>query len=353
MEGQQTEAAMPEPIEVGGSSMRPHDQTHNNAAQPLNNDADQPNGPSSTTSSNASTLVQQTENPSGPDTSAGGASRPQMDPRESVSFQPNAQSQVQAPKIAHRPTLKRQETKLAQKNAHPMEHLGITLGLPAIILFDLVVPCIIYYEWYNRHRGQWDDQCRPYFEINTECPIPFKGYDTTILGSAIASFGVGELWIWLARSYRLLRRPDDCAPLLSRSRWELDATSWVYLVSMVLALVGFLVGSSRDIPKLYLYSPSILMAFLGLLMAVTAFAPFTLPIGINSHARGSKLRPFIYYAAEDFIAVDVCSFNYPSLVVFKAKTLIKMDRACKTENSASGTTNATKRIAYSDGYSSI
>ncbi|KAK4937583.1 hypothetical protein LTR66_015176 [Elasticomyces elasticus] len=29
-----------------------------------------------------------------------------------------------------------------------------------------------------------------------------------------------------------------------------------------------------------------------------------LPIGINSERRGLKMRPFIYYAAEDFIAVD-------------------------------------------------
>lgn len=32
--------------------------------------------------------------------------------------------------------------------------------------------------------------------------------------------------------------------------------------------------------------------------------PFPIPIGINSHARGTPLRPFLYYAAEDFIAVD-------------------------------------------------
>jgi hypothetical protein len=46
------------------------------------------------------------------------------------------------------------------------------------------------------------------------------------------------------------------------------------------------------------------MSFLGVLMVITTLHPFNIPIGINSHARGSGLRPFIYYAAEDFIAVD-------------------------------------------------
>jgi hypothetical protein len=32
--------------------------------------------------------------------------------------------------------------------------------------------------------------------------------------------------------------------------------------------------------------------------------PFRIPIGINSHEMGTPLRPFIYYATEDFIAVD-------------------------------------------------
>jgi hypothetical protein len=35
--------------------------------------------------------------------------------------------------------------KLAQKKPKPTEHLSITLGPPMIILFDIVVPCTIYY----------------------------------------------------------------------------------------------------------------------------------------------------------------------------------------------------------------
>lgn len=73
---------------------------------------------------------------------------------------------------------------------------------------------------------------------------------------------------------------------------------------MILALIPFIVGSSLTIPKLYLYGPTFIMGFLGILMVITTLIPFKIPIGINSHARGSGLRPFIYYAAEDFIAVD-------------------------------------------------
>jgi len=203
------------------------------------------------------------------------------------------------------PPLKKRETRLAQKKAHPWQHIGITLGLPMIVLFDIVVPCIIYYSWYDSHKSTWEAECRDRFPGQQPCPIERPQFDRSILGSAIASFGVGELWILIARVWRLVFHQEDCAPLLSRSRWELDATSWVYLVAMVLALIPFVVGSTLVIPKLYLYGPSFIMGFLGILMIITIDLPFfKIPIGIDSQARGSTLRPFIYYAAEDFIAVD-------------------------------------------------
>lgn len=201
------------------------------------------------------------------------------------------------------PPLRRKETKLAQKEAHPWQHLGITLGLPMILLFDLVIPCIIYYTWYNKHRGQWQRQCREEYP-DRDCPIPKPEYDKDILGYAIICFGFGELWILMARVWRLVFRQEECAPLLSRNRWELDATSWVYGVAMITALIPFVVGSSLELPHLYLYSPSFIMGFLGILMVITTFVPFKIPIGINSQGRGTRLRPFIYYAAEDFMAVD-------------------------------------------------
>lgn len=200
--------------------------------------------------------------------------------------------------------LKRKETKLAQKKAHPWQHLGITLGLPMILLFDLIVPIIIYYTWYNRHGRIWKRQCDEQYPRQEPCPIERQEFDESILGAAVASFGVGELWILIARVWRLFAHPEQCAPLLSRSKWELDATSWVYLTAMILALNPFVVGSSLVLPHLYLYGPTFIMGFLGILMLITLDIPFKLPIGINSQPRGTKLRPFIYYAAEDFVSVD-------------------------------------------------
>lgn len=193
--------------------------------------------------------------------------------------------------------------KLTQRNPKPTDHLSITIGPPIILLFDIIVPCIIYYAWYDINKSHWRNQCRPYVNDGQSCPFVKPEYNDKILGYAIISFGFGELYILIARVYRLLVYSDECAPLLSRSRWELDATSWVYTVAMICALIPFIIGSTLEIPKLYLYSPSFLMAFLGIIMAITLI-PIPTPIGINSHPRGTPLRPFIYYAAEDFIAVD-------------------------------------------------
>jgi hypothetical protein len=203
-----------------------------------------------------------------------------------------------------KPQLKRRLTRLANKESHPMEHLGLTLGGPMILLCDLIIPCIIYYTWYLKHRSSWMKDCREWYDRGEACPKELPQLDESIMGSAVACFGIGELYVLLARVWRLFFRRDQCAPLLSRSRWELDATSWVYLVAMLIALIPFVVGSSLVMPELYLYGPAFLMSFLGVLMVITTLHPFNIPIGINSHARGSGLRPFIYYAAEDFIAVD-------------------------------------------------
>lgn len=172
-----------------------------------------------------------------------------------------------------------------------------------ILLFDLVVPCIIYYLWFRDHEAQLERDCPPYGKSSVKCKPGKSEFDRHILGYAIVSFGVGELYILIVRVHRLLQYPEDCAPLLSRCRWELDATSWVYGTAMICALIPFVVGSSKEFPKLYLYSPGVLMAFLGVLMLVTLM-PFRIPIGIDSQARGTQIRPFVYYACEDFISVD-------------------------------------------------
>lgn len=193
--------------------------------------------------------------------------------------------------------------KLAQKSPRMIDHIWIVIGPPLIICFDLVAPCIIYYIWLNVHRKSWKRDCVKFNQRGEQCPYPEPEFDDAILGYAIILFGLGELYILLARVWRLLRHPDLCAPLLSRNRYELDATSWVYGVALLVALIPFVVGSTREIPKLYLYSPSILMAFLGGLMLLTLI-PFKLPIGVNSQPRGTTVPPFVYYAGEDFVAVD-------------------------------------------------
>lgn len=204
------------------------------------------------------------------------------------------------------PHINRKETELSPKKSDPWEHIGLSLGLPMVLLFDIVVPCIIYYVWYHKHRTAYERQCAEDYPGSPlwACPIDAPEFDKDILGSAIASFGIGELWILLSRVHRLFFHHDACAPLLSTSRWELDITSWVYALVISVALVPFLVGSSLVIPKLYLYGPSFIMAFLGLLMVVSVMPPFPIPFRISSMPRGSPLRPFIYYAAEDFLAVD-------------------------------------------------
>lgn len=193
--------------------------------------------------------------------------------------------------------------RLAQNRPKFADHPAVFLGPPMIILFDLVVPCVIYYAWFDIHQAQWERECRPYKNLSGSCPLVKPEYDRHILGYAIISFGVGELYILIVRVLRLLHYTADCAPLLSRSRWELDATSWVYGVAMICALIPFVVGSTKEIPQLYLYSPGVLMAFLGILILITLI-PFQIPIGIDSQARRTRMRPFIYYACEDFIAVD-------------------------------------------------
>lgn len=167
--------------------------------------------------------------------------------------------------------------KLAQRNPKPTEHLSITIGPHMIILFDIIVPCIIYYVWYDIHQSQWADDCRPFTTRQETCPFQKLEFDDHILGYAVASFGVGELYILIARVARLLGDREQCAPLLSRSKWELDATSWVYGVAMIMALIPFVIGSTKEIPQLYLYSPGFLMAFLGIIMLITLI-PVKIPV---------------------------------------------------------------------------
>lgn len=195
--------------------------------------------------------------------------------------------------------------KLAPKKVKAGDQISMTLGGPIIILFDLVIPCIIYYVWLRANRTTWRENCQAAGTPLATCP-GYPEYNDWILGIAVISFGFGELYILIVRVIRLISHREECAPLLSRHWAELDATSWVYLCALIIPLIAFVISTNLNgevIPWLYLYAPGFLMGFLLILMCITLI-PFTLPYGINSDPRGSKCKPLVYYAAEDFIAVD-------------------------------------------------
>lgn len=164
------------------------------------------------------------------------------------------------------------------------DQISIILGPFVILACDLVIPCIIYYIWLANH------------------PLD-PGYEEEIMGYAVLSFGLGEAYILVVRVYRLIKYRDECGPLLSEHWWELDATSWIYAAALLAGLIPFVVGSALEIPQLYLYSPGIYMAFLWF-WAALSLIPFRSPVRINSEKAGHRMRPLVYYAAEDFFAVD-------------------------------------------------
>jgi hypothetical protein len=186
---------------------------------------------------------------------------------------------------------------LTNKNVQLWDHLSIVIGPPVILLLDLVVPCSIYYSWLTVERKKWRRN-------GEQGPKPV--YNEHILGMSIISFGFGELYILIVRIVRLIKDREGCAPLLSRHWWDLDATCWVYGAALLIALIPFTVSTTARpevIPWLYIFPPGFLMAFLAL-MAVITLIPINLPVRVNSDPRGSRMKPIVFYAAEDFIAVD-------------------------------------------------
>jgi hypothetical protein len=186
---------------------------------------------------------------------------------------------------------------LTNKNVNILDHLSIVIGPPVILILDLVVPCAIYYSWLHIERKKWRQN-------GSQGPKPV--YNEHILGLSIMSFGFGELYILIVRIVRLIKDWEGCAPLLSKHRWELDATCWVYGTALLVALIPFTVSTTAKeevIPWLYIYAPGFLMSFLGLIGIVTLL-PIKLPVRVNSDPRGSRMKPIVFYAAEDFLAVD-------------------------------------------------
>ncbi|EQB51607.1 hypothetical protein CGCF415_v006824 [Colletotrichum fructicola] len=188
------------------------------------------------------------------------------------------------------------------------EHISISIGPFIILFFDLALPVCIYYSWLRAQRNRRRDACAPAYEAGVECGLPaVETVESRILGFAIIAFGFGEVYILIVRVYRLIAKYEKCAPLLSKHWWELDATTWVYALGLIAALVPFVCSTTVYDPFvvewLYLYSPGFMFMILDAIALMTLI-PIKMPIRINSDPAGERLKPIVYYAAEDFFAVD-------------------------------------------------
>ncbi|KAL0939945.1 uncharacterized protein CTRU02_206555 [Colletotrichum truncatum] len=188
------------------------------------------------------------------------------------------------------------------------EHISISIGPFIILFFDLALPVCIYYSWLRAQRNRRREACAPAYQAGVTCGLPpVETVESRILGFAIIAFGFGEVYILVVRVYRLIARYEECAPLLSKHWWELDATTWVYTLGLIAALVPFVCSTTVYEPFvvewLYLYSPGFMFMVLDAIAFMTLI-PIKLPFRINSDPKGERLKPIVYYAAEDFFAVD-------------------------------------------------
>ncbi|TEA22120.1 hypothetical protein C8034_v006331 [Colletotrichum sidae] len=188
------------------------------------------------------------------------------------------------------------------------EHISISIGPFIILFFDLALPVCIYYSWLRAQRNRRREACQPAYNAGVECGLPpVETVESRILGFAIIAFGFGEVYILVVRVYRLIARWELCAPLLSKHWWEFDATTWVYTLGLIAALVPFVCSTTVYDPDvvewLYLYSPGFMFMVLDAIAFMTLI-PIKMPFRINSDPKGSRLKPIVYYAAEDFFAVD-------------------------------------------------
>ncbi|KAK1579212.1 uncharacterized protein LY79DRAFT_652240 [Colletotrichum navitas] len=188
------------------------------------------------------------------------------------------------------------------------EHISISIGPFVILFFDLALPVCIYYSWLRARRNERRAACQGAYDAGVECGLPpVQTIESRILGFAIIAFGFGEVYILVVRVYRLIARFEECAPLLSKHWWELDATTWVYTLGLIAALVPFVCSTTVYEPDvvtwLYLYSPAFMFMVLDVIAFMTLI-PIRTPFRINSDPKGSRLKPIVYYAAEDFFAVD-------------------------------------------------
>lgn len=189
------------------------------------------------------------------------------------------------------------------------DELSIIIGPILVLILDLAVPCIIYYVTRDKDLANWRAACAAAVARSPgACPIPPpEVFNQEALGYTIIPFGIGEVAILMVRCYRLIRHHDRYAPLLSTRWWELDATAWVYASALLVALIPFVVTTSISTkePWLFIYAPAFLVAYLGIWTVLT-LVPFKIPVRVDSEPRGTRVLPLVYYAAEDFMAVDGC-----------------------------------------------
>jgi hypothetical protein len=155
-----------------------------------------------------------------------------------------------------------------------------TLGL---LLFDLVLPCIIYYS------------LNAYTTLDMEVN----------LGISCASLGLGEMMELPLRGWRLVKYRSFYAPLGQDAKWGFDFLFWWYLVATVIGIVPYVISTCLDEPVLwlFLFTPGFLVGFAVLTAGISA-VPFRLPARVSSDAKGERCKPFVYYVIEDFVAVD-------------------------------------------------
>ena len=153
-----------------------------------------------------------------------------------------------------------------------------------LLLFDLVLPCIIYYILSDLT------------SLN----------DFTVLGLACASLGLGELLELPWRGYRLVKYRDEYAPLGQDKKWGFDFLFWWYLIATIIGIVPYVFSTSigdEPIYWLFLFTPGFLVGFAVFTTSLSAIA-FRLPCRVSSDAKGERCKPFVYYVVEDFVAVD-------------------------------------------------
>jgi hypothetical protein len=160
---------------------------------------------------------------------------------------------------------------------------SIVISILAILFFDLVLPCLVYYLLATLTILDEED----------------------VLGIACASLGVGELVELPLRGWRLVRQREEYAPLGQRAKWGFDFFFWWYAAATVVGIVPYVMATDLEyaIEWLFLMSPGLIVGFAAATAAVSA-VPFRLPMRVSSDAKGERCKPFVYYIIEDFVSVD-------------------------------------------------